>query len=313
MGMYDTLNGEQVKCFPWFSLYVSSKDDTNCCITSHGGNLEGYGNGSEIPYRSLAYNYGKDFIIFDFIPGLTTDEIEDWVAHVVEHGCLKASVYRNEANDEFEKMLKKSTKNIDYYGEENFKFKTIEEIDQYAKEANELQQQITELYKPADSIRKEWAKMLRSAKDIQKGSEEFVAFQKKIQHYIQRHNEELARIKPIVTKLRQKFAEKWMEQESEGYREMADFGECVEAGILALRLKKEQEQKSAEEIKTDKACGLFFDTEKEWRLYCEYFKKTYGKMLEKEGEAFWERYFAWCEITDEEKEDVVELKKELGV
>lgn len=24
MGMYDTLNGEQVKCFPWFSFYVSA-------------------------------------------------------------------------------------------------------------------------------------------------------------------------------------------------------------------------------------------------------------------------------------------------
>lgn len=26
MGMYDTLNGEQVKCFPWFSFYVSAMD-----------------------------------------------------------------------------------------------------------------------------------------------------------------------------------------------------------------------------------------------------------------------------------------------
>ena len=56
MGMYDTLNGEQVKCFPWFSFYVSAMD-TKGVVTSHGGDLKYYGNGSEIPYRSLAYNY----------------------------------------------------------------------------------------------------------------------------------------------------------------------------------------------------------------------------------------------------------------
>ena len=65
----------------------------------------------EIPYRSLAYNYGKNFIIFDFTPELGTDEIGEWVAHVIENGRLKASFYRKDADDEFEKMLKKN-KNI---------------------------------------------------------------------------------------------------------------------------------------------------------------------------------------------------------
>ena len=74
---------------------------------------------------------------------------------MIHDGCLKASIYKNEADGEFEKMLKKSIKNIGYYGEENFKFKTIEDIDQYAKKADELQQQITELYKPADAVSKE--------------------------------------------------------------------------------------------------------------------------------------------------------------
>ena len=59
--------------------------------------------------------------------------------------------------------------------------------------------------------------------------------------------------------------------------------------------------------------NIFFDRQKEWQLYCEYFKKTYGKMLEKEGEEFWKRYFEWCEIADEEREKVDELRKELGV
>ena len=42
-------------------------------------------------------------------------------------------------------------------------------------------------------------------------------------------------------------------------------------------------------------------------------QKKCGKMLEKEGEEFWKKYFEWCEITDEEREKVDELRKELGV
>lgn len=42
-------------------------------------------------------------------------------------------------------------------------------------------------------------------------------------------------------------------------------------------------------------------------------KKHTEKMLEKEGEKFWKKYFEWCEITDEEREKVDELRKELGV
>lgn len=34
MGMYDTLNGEQVKCFPWFSFYVSAMDTKGSCHKS---------------------------------------------------------------------------------------------------------------------------------------------------------------------------------------------------------------------------------------------------------------------------------------
>lgn len=312
MGMYDTLNGEQVKCFPWFSFYVSAMD-TKGVVTSHGGDLKYYGNGSEIPYRSLAYNYGKNFIIFDFTPELGTDEIGEWVAHVIEDGHLKVSLYRKDADDEFEKMLKKSTKNIGYYGDGNFKFKTLEDVNQYAKEANALRCQITDMYKPANAIMREWSKTLHESKNLEKGSEEYAAFQEKVHGFIKRHDEELAKIKPIISKLNKDFVDKWIEKDSEEYLKMSDFGESVEAGILTLKFRKEQEKESVEKIEEAKKHNIFFDRQKEWQLYCEYFKKTYGKMLEKEGEGFWKRYFEWCEIADEEREKVDKLRKELGV
>ena len=98
MGMYDTLNGEQVKCFPWYSFDVMSLTPAGS-VGGHGGSLKYYGNGSEIPYRSLAYNYGKNFIIFDFTPEFCTGEIGEWAAHVIENGRLKASFYRKDAYD----------------------------------------------------------------------------------------------------------------------------------------------------------------------------------------------------------------------
>ena len=94
---------------------------------------------------------------------------------------------------------------------------------------------------------------------------------------------------------------------------MSDFGKSIESGILTLKCKKIQEKEPKEKLVLAKEHGIFFDRQKEWQLYCEYFKKTYGKILEKEGEEFWEKYFEWCEITDEEKEKVDELRKELGV
>ena len=262
---------------------------------------------------SLAYNYGKNFIIFDFTPEFCTGEIGEWAAHVIENGRLKASFYRKDADDEFEKMLKKSTKNIGYYGDDNFKFKTLENVNQYAKEANALRCQIADMYKPADAIMREWSKTFHESKNLEKGSEEYAVFQKKVQDYIKRHDEELAKIKPIISKLKKDFADKWIEKDSEEYLKMSDFGESVEAGILTLKCRKKQEKESAEKIEEAKKHGIFFDRQKEWQYYCKYFKKTYGKMLEKEGEEFWEKYFEWCEITDEEREKVEELRKEMGI
>ena len=53
MGMYDAINGEQVKCFNWTSF--------NNGIVCHGGDLMYYNTGDEVPYKSPHYNYGKNF------------------------------------------------------------------------------------------------------------------------------------------------------------------------------------------------------------------------------------------------------------
>lgn len=314
MGMYDTLNGEQVKCFPWHSFDVMSLTPSGS-IGSHGGNLKYYDNGSKIPYRSLAYNYGKNFIIFDFNPDLDPNDSSNWVAHVIEDGLLKASVYKEDAGKEFEEMLKKSRKNISYSGGGDFKFKSIADVNQYAAEADELMKKIDKLHETADKIMREWFDALQEirVRNLKKGTPEYAELSSRLDQFSIRHKSEIDRTKPEIRKLRQDFAEKWTESEPEDYLKMSDFGESIEAGILTLILKKEQEKESAEEIEEAKRLNIFFDRQKEWQLYCEYFKKTYGKTLAKEGELFWEMYFKWCEITDEERRKVAELREKLGV
>lgn len=83
MGMYDTINGEQVKCFPWVSLYHNS-------IDYHGGDLKYYGTGSKVPYRRPHYNYSKNFIILDLNRYPESDySYYDYVLHVIVDGKVK--------------------------------------------------------------------------------------------------------------------------------------------------------------------------------------------------------------------------------
>lgn len=310
MGMYDTLNGEQVKCFPWYSFDVMPLAQAGF-INGHGGSLAYYGDGSKIPYRSLAYNYSKNFIIFNFNPDLDPNDGSNWVAHVIEDGLLKASVYKEDAGEEFEEMLKRNCKNISYYGGGNFKFKSIADVNQYTIESDELMKKINKLHEPSDKIMREWMNALKEyrSKNLKKGTPEYTEMSLQLKQFPDRHNAEMEKIKSTLEKLRQDFAKKWTESKSEDYLKMSDFGESIEAGILTLKYKKEQEKEPKEQL----VYGLFFDRQKEWQYYCEYFKRTYGEMLKKEGEEFWKKYFEWCEITDEEREKVDELRKELGV
>ena len=314
MGMYDTLNGEQVKCFPWYSFDVSSID-TEGVVSGHGGGLKYYGNGGKVPYRSLAYNYGKNFIIFDFNPDFDPNNATDWIAHVIEGGLLKASIYKEDAGEEFEEILKRSRKNISYYGSGNFKFKSISDINQYAIESDGLMKRTKELYKTVDEIMREWMNALKEwrRRNLKKGTPEYAELSSRLDQFSARRDAEKKRVEPVIEQVRHDFAEKWTEIEPESYLQMSGFGECIEAGILTLKGKKEQEKEPAKKIEEAKRHNIFFDHQKEWQLYCEYFKKTYGKILEKEGEEFWKKYFEWCEITDEEKKKVDELRKELGV
>lgn len=58
MGMYDTLNGEQVKAFQWYSFDASDKR-IGSAIVGHGGNLAYY---SSKKHKDEYENWKKKYV-----------------------------------------------------------------------------------------------------------------------------------------------------------------------------------------------------------------------------------------------------------
>lgn len=80
MGMYDTINGEQVKCFPWAHYYEHE-------IVYSGGDLQYYENGTDVPYKKPYYNYSKNFLILDINEFPDSDYTDyNFVIHLILDG-----------------------------------------------------------------------------------------------------------------------------------------------------------------------------------------------------------------------------------
>ena len=127
MGMYDEINGEQVKCFPWVSFY---KDEINY----HGGELKCYATGSEVPYKKPHYNYGKNFIILDLnmYRGEPFGEDYNYILHIIVDGKVKNTLTDECANIDW------SINNVVVgYRGELINVKTEEEFLQYIKAQRE--------------------------------------------------------------------------------------------------------------------------------------------------------------------------------
>lgn len=81
MGMYDTLNGEQIKFF--IKPYIMLPDSfSNSSLGFSGGSLNSYDEGDDVPYKTFWYNYSKDFNIIDFFP-YDHDEL---IVHMIRDG-----------------------------------------------------------------------------------------------------------------------------------------------------------------------------------------------------------------------------------
>ena len=93
MGMYDSINGEQVKCFGVPCYY--SEDG----VHPMGGALKGYGNGDKVPYKTLWYDFTPNFVIVDFDPYWAEKEGEI-LFHIIRDGKVFKTCGIDELNDD---------------------------------------------------------------------------------------------------------------------------------------------------------------------------------------------------------------------
>ncbi len=118
MGLYDYLGGEQVKCFTRASVGIKpndfDSDSFDLILSVVGGDLKGYSRGSAVPYKTPFYNYGKDFMVFDYRTFNYNESIiddSDLMVHIIRNGRYFRSVPYNKVPSRYKIGLV-----IDNYG-----------------------------------------------------------------------------------------------------------------------------------------------------------------------------------------------------
>lgn len=106
MGLYDYLGDTQVKCFPVPVVKLNKPpyheyNKEGLGFFSLSGSLKSYPRGCSVPYKTLYYNYGKDFMVFDYRT-FDYDTPEDYkfdekglLVHIIVNGRYHRSVSYN--------------------------------------------------------------------------------------------------------------------------------------------------------------------------------------------------------------------------
>lgn len=104
MGLYDYINGTQVKCF-YDCLYSKSPKRKSSIYFTHG-NLITYNTGESVPYKTMYYNYTPNFIVYDY-------RNKNYPLHIIREGKVYKSVL---LADVISEDLLENQMVIDYYG-----------------------------------------------------------------------------------------------------------------------------------------------------------------------------------------------------
>ena len=114
MGMYDYLNGEQVKVFYSPIFILEGFGDNKPTINHSGGSLRSFTVGDELPIETSYYIYPKDFIIFDY--RFSEEEMKEYSdieanVMVIKNKFLKAVKWDNKLS-----LRDIGSKVVDNYG-----------------------------------------------------------------------------------------------------------------------------------------------------------------------------------------------------
>lgn len=258
MGMYETLNGEQVKCFSWTSFSRGG-------IVYHDGHCKYYNTGDEVPYKKPHYNYGKNFVILDLNEFLDCDY--DYILHVIVDGKLK-DTFENELGDIDWSIVE----NVVTYHGELINVKSPRELINYIKARKEYLTKYNKVNSRWHELFDEIMPYYSGLGLLEDGSTEKKFRLQKIEEIHKLMAKERDRILPKIHAL-DKSISKWFVDTSKIY-DLIELGAYIEAYHIELRATKE-EAKTCREIimemlsSDDTLCDRYV----EWQGSDEYIKE----------------------------------------
>lgn len=281
---YDIINGEQEGAF---TKQEYCQDSPAGFLYKRHGNLTHYKNGDCIPYRSLSYNYTKDFIILDSTPA---QEEAVFTAHIIRDGKLEKTLYSNDLPSDFEEDLQKANYIIDKYGICLKNIKNIIDVLNFISDFKKYRKYIQKIRKEEYELYKQWDKGMLELGSLEKGSDEYRQKEVKLDILKNAKHKLMEVNNHSVEKIKGDFSAKWDLNDSE-HKEMSTFGAWLEAGIKLLNI-----------LENDKEI---------FSGYRDDFLTLHGAKLS--NNEFMDSYMKWAEVTDDEKISIKKLCSALNL
>ena len=152
MGMYDYINGEQIKCF------YSPIFNKDYGVWHSGGSLIGYSNGDELPLKTMYYKYASNLAILDIIDIAK----KEYLLHIIKDGKVFKSVSGKDLIDE---DLKNIESFINYYGTE-LNIKSKKDIINFINEKENIETSIKNIRKDAKCMLDSLNKSIQSSRRL---------------------------------------------------------------------------------------------------------------------------------------------------
>lgn len=133
MGLYDYINGEQVKCFyiPVFSEHGG--------VWHSGGRMISFTDGDEVPVKTMYYKYPDNFMIFDH-----NSYFGDCYVHIIKDKKVFKTCTVTDMKDEY---FVGNELVVSYYGAKIFNIKSVQDMKDYINASLEFNKLRTNLDK----------------------------------------------------------------------------------------------------------------------------------------------------------------------
>lgn len=283
MGTYDIINDEQVKCFHEITYHYIKSNDIH--LWKHGGSLKSFDDNDTVPYRSLCYNYHKDFNILDLHPtALPFDN--GIVLHIIRDGKVKESIELDDTNlipKELQERISdylSTAHTIGYTGYPELNVHSYSEMLAFYNENKARLETLEDMRTESYRLMNAWAKSVRKLHDQILSNTQRTQIQNDINQLKAAYHGERKRIKPEINELNMTFINKWSIPKSNELNKYISFGEWITAGLNLISEHRPSDIKEQLE--------KFFDD----------FQHRFQDIM---NEKFVQQYFTWCEATPDEQ------------